>query len=145
MRIAICAIVAVMTASTEPSANFLRISVTAHHPVALRAIWRPYAGAVGSHGEVQQGPLRNRNWGAANRDSVRRWQDPAARDTVSVKSPTMFVVDMTGGPVVIEAVSADSIRVEAQLMPGRGPVVAAWGRRVLVMSDGIMPRMQPGR
>ena len=45
---------AAMAFPGEPQANFLHIVVTATHPVTIRAIWRPFAGGVGSDGEHQQ-------------------------------------------------------------------------------------------
>jgi len=122
-------------------ANFLWIRVTSHSHSAVRAIWRPYAGAVGSSGDAQQAAVRRRWAFRTSADSVRRWQDSAARDTITVQTPTEFVVDMSGGPIVVEALGRDSIRVEAQLTPMRGPDASAWGRAIVVSSDGREPKV----
>jgi hypothetical protein len=76
---------------------------------------------------------------AANADSTRRWQDPKSRDTVVVSAPAEFTVDMTSGPVVIEVVKGDSVKVVAQLTPARGPIVTLWGKALVVESDGVAP------
>ena len=125
-------------------ANFLRVRVTAASAAAVRAIWRPYAGAVSSRGEDQQAALGARRR-ITHPDSARRWRDPAARDTVTVWTPAEFIVDMAAGPVVVEAVGRDSVRVEAHLSPRRGRAVAAWGQALRIESDGITPRVRRRR
>jgi hypothetical protein len=121
-------------------ANFVRVVVTAPPSAAVRAIWRPYAGAVTSNGEDQQGALRARSR-VTHPDSLRRWRDPAARDTVVARAPAEFLVDMTAGPILVEAVGRDSIHVGVQLSPQRGPVAASWGRALQIESDGLAPRV----
>lgn len=120
-------------------ANFLRITVTSPTPGAARAIWRPYAGAVGS-GNEQQIALQRRRPFLANVDSLRRWQDTTVRDTIRIETPAELIVDMTGGPITVEAVGVDSICVRAQLAPSRGPVAFMWGRSIVVSSDGVEPK-----
>jgi hypothetical protein len=128
-------LLAFTTAPSTPRANFLVIEVNSAAPVTVRAIWRPFAGSFSF--EEQQARIRAIR-GTTQPDSVRRWNDPGALDTVVAKSPTAFVVDMTAGPVVIET-TGDSIRVDAQLTPRRGQLVSAWGKRLVVESDGITP------
>ena len=125
-------------------ANFLHVTVTASRPTDARAVWRPYAGAVGAEINAQQDRLLSRR-AITHPDSVRRWADPAARDTVPLRTPTEFVVDMTGGPVVVEVVGTDSVRIEAQLTPARGPVVSGWGRAFSISSDGLSPSLERWR
>jgi hypothetical protein len=120
-------------------ANFLRIAVTSATPGAARAIWRPYAGAVGS-GNEQQNALQRRRPFWTNADSLRRWQDTTVRDTIRIETPAELIVDMTGGPITVEAVGVDSIQVRAQLTPSRGPVASIWGRSIVVSSDGVEPK-----
>ena len=139
-RIIISAVLVITISGARPvshRANFLHIAVTAPESATVRAIWRPYAGAVVSRGEDQQAALRGRR-GITNADSVRRWRDPDVRDTILVKAPAEFLVDMMAGPVVVEAV-VDSVKVEAQLSVRRGPLVSAWGKAVVVDSDGVAP------
>src|ERR1051325_5533642 len=129
MRCLICASLLAIFASdtrTEAQANFVHIAVTAAVPTSMHAIWRPYAGAISATGAEQQARLAWRRIFEANPDSVRHWQDETAKDTIRVTTPTEFVVDMTAGPVVIEALGSDSIRVEAQLTPRRGPLAGSW-------------------
>ena len=130
------------TPSGDRRANFLDIAVTKPRDVVVHAIWRPYYGAVSVTGEEQQRRLIDRMSRKWPQDSLRRWGDPASRDTVSVTTPVDFVVDMSGGPIVIETISGDSVRVEAQLTPGRGPVVAVWARAFRVDADGIRPHVE---
>ena len=82
---------------------------------------------------------------SSNPDSVRHWRDPAARDTIAMKTPTEFVVDMTGGPIVVESLGQDSVHVETQLTPRRGPIVAVWGHKLIIDSDGLAPRVDRRR
>jgi hypothetical protein len=124
-----------------PHANFLLIRVTSKSPSTVRAIWRPYAGAIGARADAQQAALSRRWAYRANADSMRRWQDSSVRDTITAQTPTEFIVDMTGGPIVVEACGVDSIRVEAQLTPLRGPSASTWGRAIVVSSDGIEPKV----
>jgi hypothetical protein len=134
------------TAAHAPRrANFVHISITASSTASVRAIWRPYAGAVGSTGQEQQDALQRRRQFRNVPDSVRHWEDPAARDTIVLKTPTEVVVDMNGGPIVIELTAGDSVHVEAQLTPARGPVVASWGRAFIIESDGRTPYVERRR
>ena len=128
---------AAMAFSGEPQANFLHVVVTATHPVTIHAIWRPFAGAVGADGENQQAALRTRG-----PEGLRRSLDLSVRDTIVVRTPADFVIDMTGGPASIEALGADSIRVQAQLLPARGAIVARWGRQLVVTADGVQPSVE---
>ncbi len=127
--------VALMAASPAPRANFLQISVTAPQAVTVRAIWRPLAGAMTF--QEQQATIMARR-AVATPDSLRRWRDSSATDTLVARSPASFVVDMNGGPIVIET-TGDSILVEAQLTPARGRLVSAWGKKLVIESDGISP------
>ena len=68
--------------------------------------------------------------------------DLSVRDTIVVRTPADFVIDMTGGPAFIEALGTDSIRVQAQLLPARGAIVARWGRRLVVTADGVQPSVE---
>jgi len=121
-------------------ANFVRITVDRPAGARVRAIWRPYAGAMGPDAAAaQQAAIRHRNLFATNADSAARWRDEAARDTAVHTVPVEFVVDMTGGPVVVESLTSDSVRVAAQLTPQRGPRVEAWGRAMVIESDGRTP------
>ena len=131
---------AAMAFPGEPKANFLHIVVTATHPVTIHAIWRPFAGAVGADGENQQAALRTRG-----PEGLRRSLDLSVRDTIVVRTPADFVIDMTAGPAIIEALGTDSIRVQAQLLPGRGAIVARWGRRLVVTADGVQPSVELGK
>jgi hypothetical protein len=116
------------------------IAVAAPSVSEHRAGIRAPDGAVTSSGADQQAALRARR-SITHPDSIRRWRDAAARDTTLVRAPAEFLVDMTAGPVVVEAVGRDSIRVEAQLSPRRGPIVASWGRALRIESDGVTPRV----
>jgi hypothetical protein len=136
--------VTVPTIAKTPRANFLNISVTAPQAVPVWAIWRPYAGALGD-GREQQYRLRNRHHWTSNPDSVRRWQDPAARDTVRMTTPAEFTVDMMAGPIVVMSAGRDSVRVAAQLAPWRAPIVASWGHLFEISSDGITPQIDRRR
>ena len=133
-------LVVMAPAASEGRANFVHVAVTAPPGAPVRAIWRPYAGAVTSKGEDQQAALRARRR-VTHPDSLRRWQDPAARDTVVVKAPAELLIDMSAGPVLVEALESDSIHAEVQLSPRRGPVVASWGRALTIDSDGRTPRV----
>jgi hypothetical protein len=121
-----------------PRANFLRIVVDRPAHGRVRVIWRPYAGAAGD-GYAQQSAVRGRGRFRANADSVARWADESARDSVVREIPAVFTVDMTGGPIVIESVTSDTVHVAVQLTPERGPRVRRWGRRLEVRSDGFAP------
>lgn len=121
--------------SPAPRANFLDVSVSAPRAVTVRAIWHPYQGAA-TFQEQQAAILRR----PRDPDSLRRWRDPNALDTVTVRTPTGFVIDMNGGPVVIET-TGDSILVEAQLAPARGRRASAWGKKLIIESDGIAPNV----
>ena len=131
---------AAMAFPGEPQANFVHIVVTATHPVAIHAIWRPFAGAVGSDFENQQAALRTRA-----PEGLRRSMDMSLRDTIVVRTPAHFVIDMTAGPTIIEAPGTDSIRVQAQLLPARGTIAARWGRKLVVTADGIQPSVEVGK
>lgn len=143
----VCAMVLAITVpliAETRRANFLIITVTAQTPASVWAIWRPYAGAPGD-GREQQSRLRTRHQWRANPDSVRRWQDPAGRDTVRLTTPAEFTVDMTAGPIRVVSPSGDSVRVSAQLAPRRGRLVIAWGRAFDIDSNGIEPRVERRR
>ena len=128
--------------TTSRRANFVRIEVHAPLGGRVQAIWRPYAGATGVGGfGAQQAALQRRRLFATNADSIARWRDERARDTVVAGVPVAFTVDMTAGPVIVESVTPDSIRVSVQLTPERGPRVDAWGRTMLIESDGRAPRI----
>lgn len=132
----------VWAAGPTRRANFVRITVD--HPAAgrVRTIWRPYAGAIGADAFVaQQAALQRRRAFATNADSVARWRDEEARDTIVRAVPVEFIVDMTAGPVAIESVTPDSVQVTVQLTPERGPRIEAWGRALLIDSDGRAPRV----
>lgn len=129
---------------STPRANFLYITVSANHSTPVHAIWRPNVGAVGD-GYAQQTALFDRERLPGAQDSMRRWRDPASRDTIAVQTPVGFTVDMTPGPIVIEAVGTDSIRVEAQLTPSRGPVVGSWGHVFVISADGVTPAVERRR
>jgi hypothetical protein len=132
------------TTGSEPRANFLHVWVTAQQGESVRAIWRPYAGAVASLGQDQQAALRARRQ-ITHPDSLRRWADSTARDTIVVSAPAEFLVDMTGGAIVVESVGNDSLRVEAQQSPWRGPIVSAVGRSLLLDADGVKPEVRRRR
>jgi hypothetical protein len=119
-------------------ANFVRINVDRPANGRIRAIWRPYAGAAGD-GFAQQAALQRRGLYAANADSVARWRDERARDTVVHDVPVVFTVDMTAGPVIVESLTSDTVRVTVQLTPERGPRAETWGRGLRVQSDGRAP------
>lgn len=135
--VAVIAALTVLGAAKPLPANFLQIVISEPDSATVRVIWRPYAGAVSSRGEDQQARLRTRR-GVTNADSLRRWNDPSSRDTVLIGTPAELIVDMTAGPVIIEA-AKDSVRVEAQLTPRRGVVVGTWGAVLVVESDAITP------
>jgi hypothetical protein len=126
-------------AHLDRRANFVRVTITAPRVVALRAIWRAHSG--GTAAEQQMRLLAGPGFGRAA-DSTRRWRDPSARDTVVAKTPAEFVVDMTSNTVVIETVTADSVQVEAQLTPTRGPIARKWGRALRLESDGRTPTLE---
>jgi hypothetical protein len=123
-------------------ANMLHIRVTAPNATPLRAIWHPRAGVIGTTVDDQQRPLLY-PLVRPPVDSLRRWRDPLARDTVRASTPVEFVVDMNQGPVRIEVVNADTVEVEAQLAPGRGPIVRGRGRAFNVEADAREPSIQP--
>jgi hypothetical protein len=127
-----------LVSTGERRANDLSIVVTGKDSIAVRVIWRPYAGAVVSRGEDQQAALRRRH-SITHPDSIRRWTEPDARDSILFCLPGELYVDMGGGPIVVEASQSDSLHVEAQLAPPRGQVVSAWGHSLLIESDGIRP------
>jgi len=122
-------------------ANFVRIQVTAPEGATVRAIWRPLVGAVGGPGS-QQAAIRGVLEQRSPADSMRRWRDPQARDTFVVKTPASFEVDMNGGPITIEVVGIDSVRVDAWQVPSSPPGVTAWGRKFEISSDGSGPRVK---
>lgn len=122
-------------------ANFVRIQVTAPEGATVRAIWRPLVGAVGGPGS-QQAAIRGVLEQRSPADSIRRWRDPLARDTFVVKTPASFEVDMNGGPITIEVVGIDSVRVDARQVPNSPPGVTAWGRKFEISSDGSSPRVK---
>lgn len=139
MRTLVAVLVAltVLTPSKPIPANFLKIVVSGRDSAMVRVIWFLYAGAVRSRGEDQQARLKARR-AFENADSLRRWHDPKSRDTLLIKIPAELIVDMSPGSVVIQAVR-DSILVEAQLTPRRGDLIKAWGRVLIVDSNGITP------
>jgi hypothetical protein len=126
------------TIAVPSRANFVRINVDGPARARIRAIWRPFAGAAGD-GFAQQAALQRRWPFATNADSVARWGDERARDTVAHDVPVVFTVDMTGGPVIVESLTSDTVRVTVQLTPERGPRVETWGRTLRVESDGRAP------
>jgi hypothetical protein len=125
-------------------ANFLYITVTAKKAVEVHAIWRPYAGAIGD-GDAQQNAVLNNRRFANVQDSTRRWRDTTVRDTIETHTPVGFTVDMNDGPIVIEALGDDSVRIEAQLTPARGATVGSWGHAFVVSADGVTPRVDRRR
>lgn len=128
------------TQSVVP-ANFVRIRVAEPRGATVRAIWRPYVGAVGGPG-AQQERIRSMFEHTNSPDSIRRWRDPAARDTFVVKTPTSFEVDMNGGPITIEVVGADSVRLEAWQVSDGPPGVRAWGSKFEISSEGQGPHVK---
>lgn len=124
-------------------ANMLHIRVTAAHVATLRAIWHPRAGVIGTTVEDQQRPLLNPLGVRPPADSLRRWRDAAARDSVTASTPVEFVVDMSHGPVRIEVISPDTVEIEAQLAPGRGPIMRLRGRAFDLEADGREPSIHP--
>ncbi len=124
-------------------ANMLHIRVNATHTTQLRAIWHPRAGVIGTSVDDQQRPLLNARDVRPPADSLRRWRDPLARDTINTSTPVEFVVDMNNGPVRIEVVNGDSVDVEVQLAPERGPLLRARGQTFIVDADGRTPTIQP--
>ncbi len=107
------------------------------------AMWRPRAGVIGTTVDDQQRPLQRNPLGVQPpADSLRRWRDLDARDAVNVSTPAEFVVDMNNGPVRIEVLDADSVDVETQLAPARGPLVRARGRTFVIEADGLRPTIQ---
>lgn len=124
--------------SAPSRANFVRINIDYPANERIRAIWRPYAGAAGD-GFAQQAAVRRRGLFATNADSVARWRDERARDTVIHNIPVVFTVDMTAGPVLVESLTSDSVHVTIQLTPERGPRTETWGRKLQVGSDGRAP------
>ena len=84
---------AAMALTGERQANFLHVVVTATHPVTIHAIWRPFAGAVGSDIENQQAALRTRG-----PEGLRRSMDLSVRDTIVVRTPADFEIDMAAAP-----------------------------------------------
>jgi len=126
-------------------ANFVRVEVTAPAPTSVRAIWRPRAGVIGTSVDDQQRALGNPLRRSVSPDSLRRWRDVDARDTVIAQTPTQFVIDMTSTDAVIEVVSGGTIRVKAQLVPGRGPIVELTGRAMTLHADGTAPMLTPRR
>jgi hypothetical protein len=128
------------TIDTPSAANFVRINIDRPANGRVRMIWRPYAGAVGD-GAAQQAALQRRSLFPPNADSVARWRDERARDTVVRGLPVTFTVDMSGGPVIVESLTTDSVRATVQLTPERGPLVETWGREMLIESDGRAPRI----
>ena len=145
MVVSLCLAVAVASSPSTRRANFLRIGVTASTPATVRAIWRPRAGVIGANVADQQRALANPLNFPAPPDSLRRWRDPAARDTTLAQTPAQFVVDMSGTDVTIEVVTGSILRVEAQLTPARGPVVTVSGRAVTVRADGLKPSLEVRR
>ncbi len=129
------------TRDTAVQANFVRIEVTAPQGATVRAIWKPFVGAVGGPGSQQAAILTTRQK-AVHPDSMRRWRDPEARDTFVVKTPASFEVDMSGGPITIEVVGKDSVHVDAWQVPSSPPGVTAWGRKFEISSNGNGPRVK---
>jgi hypothetical protein len=124
-------------------ADMLHIRVSAAHATPVRVIWYPRAGVIGASVDDQQRRLQNPLRVQPPADSLRRWHDPLARDTVRASTPVELVVDMTQGPVRVEVVGIDSVEVEAQLAPARGPLVRARGRTFVVEADGRTPILEP--
>ena len=123
-------------------ANLLQIRITAGHATPLRAIWHPRAGVIGTTVDEQQRPLLNPIGARPPADSLRRWRDPLARDTVRASTPVEFVVDMNSGSVRIEVLSGDTVEVEAQLIPARGVIARERGRVFVVEADGREPSIR---
>jgi hypothetical protein len=145
MVISVCLAVAAVSLPSALRANLLRVEVTSSTPTIVRAIWRPRAGVVGASVADQQRALANPLSIPTSPDSLRRWQNPAARDTIVAQTPAQFVVDMSGTDVVIEVVAGGVVRVEAQFTPARGPVVTMSGRAVTVHADGLKPSLEVSR
>ena len=127
--------------SVTARANFVLIKVTAPGAVTVRAIWRPYAGAVGGLG-AQQAAIQEMLRGHDDPGRMARWRDPAGRDTVTVKTPAQFDVDMGDGPVVVEVVGRDSVYLDAQKTPAGGPSNGVWGRRFSISAYGGPPTVE---
>ena len=128
--------------SNRRPANFLRITVTAERPVKARVVWRPHAGVFGSTEYAWASAVQAARRFMDDPDSLRRWQDPAVRDSVPLKTPAELLVDMTGGPITIEALDGDSVVVQAQLTPDRGPRVSGSGHLLVIDSDGRIPSIE---
>ena len=121
-------------------ANFVRVYLTAPDGAAAQVIWRPYAGAVGVDFGARQRRLMAASQWRSNPDSLRRWNDPTVRDTVPLRVPASLLVDMTGGPFLIEATGRDSILVKVErVAPFKHPEVARWGHRLEIRSESIPP------
>ncbi len=137
-----CSLIALAWSHPPMRANMLHVRVSGPHGTPLRAVWPARAGVIGTTVDDQQRPLLNPLGLPIPPDSLRRWRDPLARDTVRATAPVEFVIDMNSGPIRIEVLSADTVDVEAQLAPGRGPIVRARGRTFVVEADGRAPSIQ---
>ena len=124
-------------------ANMLHIRVSAPHATRLRAIWHAGSGVKGATVAEQQRRFLNPLGGRPPADSLRRWNDPGARDTVNASTPVQFVVDMNDGPVRLEVLGGETVEVEAQLSPARGPLARARGHAFIIEADGHAPTVQP--
>jgi hypothetical protein len=124
-------------------ANMLHIRVSAPHPTRLRAIWHAGSGVRGATVAEQQRRFLDPLGGRPPVDSLRRWHDSVARDTVNVSTPVQFVVDMNDGPVRLEVPGGETVEVEAQLSPARGPLARARGHAFIIEADGRAPTVQP--
>jgi hypothetical protein len=130
MRVALYAILLSATGSAHappPRAYFAHVTVTAPTAVPVRATWRPYAVSLGPDINEQQRRLRARAR-ITHPDSLRRWRDTTARDTVHLVTPAEFTVDLAWGAVLLEALGPDSIEVATQLVPMGGRVAVERGR-----------------
>ena len=121
-----------------PRAYYAHVTVTAPSPIAVRAIWRPYA--------VSLGPYDGAAWdklGARVRrmspDSVRRMRDTTARDTVQLVTPAEFTADFSKGSVLLEVTGPDSVQVATQLVPMGGHVAVERGRTFRLPRPGYLP------
>jgi hypothetical protein len=140
-RVLCAALIAVVVPSNPPAlrANFLHIQVAGSEGSSVQIIWKPHQGVIGRTVSDQQADVRAMHSVPNLADSMRRWRDSTVRDTVVVTLPTQLVVDMSGGAVLLTAVRADSIRVDAQLTPERGPRVVRNGKVIRVSADGQTP------
>lgn len=144
MRQLLLAGFALLVLSPRPGAraNMLHIRVNAPHTVHVRAIWHAGSGVRGATVAEQQRRFYNPLTVRPPADSLRRWHDPLARDTVNAPAPVQFVVDMNDGPVWLEVVDTGTVEVEAQLAPARGPLAQARGHALIIEANGRAPTVQ---